>query len=320
MTMGIEAGQHKVLMLLTSDFVISRYEELRSQQPGLQIITELGAGLDPEVTALFAFKLPPGIAARLPNLKLAASVGAGADGLLSAEDLPEHVRVTRVVEPGLGTSMAQFVALQILAHFRSFRTMYEQHMAASWKRLPVPNARDVTVGVMGLGSIGSVVAKVLMELGFNVVGWTRSNAYPRIVSEPLFVGAADLDSFLSRCNYLVCLLPLTAETIALLNYDSLAKLPLGSYVINVSRGGIIIEPDLLRLIDEGHLSGASVDVFETEPLPAADPLWRHDKVMVTPHIAAQPSVVSAVTQFIENLTRLDEGEPLLGEVNRAVGY
>ncbi|ULL06221.1 glyoxylate/hydroxypyruvate reductase A [Pseudomonas putida] len=318
MTSHFEAGNHKVLMLLTSDFVTSRYEELRARVPTLQIITELGTEPDPDVTALFSFKLPSGIAPRLPNLRLAASVGAGADGILAAPDLSENVRVTRVIEPGLGLSMAQFVALQILAQFRSLPKLRSQHMAGEWRRIPVPDASKVTVGIMGLGSIGAVVARVIKELGFRVIGWTRSDA--REVNVPVFVGKRDIQTFLEQCDYLVCLLPFTTETVGLIDRSLLSKLPKGSYVINVARGGIVVESDLLKLIDEGHLSGAALDVFDTEPLPPSSAFWRREEVLVTPHIAAQPSVIPAVEQFIENLGRLSDREPLIGEIDRSRGY
>lgn len=308
----------KVLMLLTSDFVKSRYEALRSRAPGLHVITDIEGASDPDVTALFAFKLPAGIAPRLPNLRLAASVGAGADGILSAPDLPPHVKVTRAVEPGLGFSMAQFVSLQILRHFRSLPAMERQHAAGEWKRLPVPDASQLTVGIMGLGSIGSVVADALLALGFRVIAWTRTSA--REARVPVFVGESQKDDFLAQSNYLVCLLPFTAETKGTLDHASLRKLPKDSFMVNVARGGIVVEDDLLALVDEGHLAGAALDVFASEPLPANSPFWHHERILVTPHVAAQPTVGPVVEQFLENLQRLAQGQPLLNQVDRSVGY
>lgn len=307
----------KVLMLLTSDFVKSRYEALRARAPDLQVVTEIAGPSDPDVTALFAFKLPAGIAPRLPNLRLAASVGAGADGILSAPDLPAGVRVTRAVEPGLGISMAQFVSLQILRHFRSLPMMESQHAASEWKRLAVPDASQVTVGIMGLGSIGSVVADALVALGFKVIAWTRT---PREAKFPLYAGEQQKDAFLAQSNYLVCLLPFTPETKGSLDGASLRKLPGGSFLVNVARGGIVDEAALLTLVNEGHLSGAALDVFATEPLPADSLFWRHERILVTPHVAAQPTVGPVVDQFMENLQRLARGQPLLNEVDRSVGY
>ena len=305
-------------MLLTSDFVKSRYEALRARAPDLQVVTDIEGASDPDVTALFAFKLPAGIAPRLPNLRLAASVGAGADGILSAPDLQPNVKVTRAVEPGLGFSMAQFVSLQILRHFRSLPLMERQHAASEWKRLAVPDASQVTVGIMGLGSIGSVVADALVALGFNVIAWTRTSA--REARVPVFVGEGQKDDFLSRSNYLVCLLPFTPETKGSLDRASLSKLPKGSFLVNVARGGIVVEDDLLALVNDGHLAGAALDVFATEPLPADSPFWCHERILVTPHIAAQPTVGPVVDQFLENLRCLAQGQPLLNEVDRNIGY
>ncbi|BEP65482.1 glyoxylate/hydroxypyruvate reductase A (plasmid) [Variovorax sp. V213] len=308
----------KVLMLLTSDFVTARYEALRARAPELNVVTRIDGDTDPDVTALFAFKLPAGLLPRLPNLQLAASVGAGADGILGTPDLPASVKVTRAVEPGLGLSMAQYVSLQILQHFRALPTLQAQHAAHEWKRVAVPDSREYTVGIMGLGSIGSVVADVVAALGFKVIGWTRSEG--RAARVPVFVGEQGMDEFLSQCNYLVCLLPSTAQTAGLINRAFLSKLPQGAYVINAARGGIVVEADLLALVDEGHLGGAAFDVFATEPLPASSPFWGHEKVLVTPHIAAQPSVGPVVEQFLENLQRLERGDPLINEVDRSLGY
>jgi phosphoglycerate dehydrogenase-like enzyme len=305
-------------MLLTSDFVIARYKALRALAPDLEIVTDIAGETDADVTALFAFKLPAGIAPRLPNLRLAASAGAGADGLMSASDLPRHVKVTRAVEPGLGLSMAQFVSLQILRRFRDLPTMERQHEAGEWKRLPVPEAREVTVGIMGLGSIGSVVADVVGSLGFKVIGWTRSNT--RDARVPVFFGEAGINAFLSKSDFLVCLLPATAQTANLLDRGRLEQLPKGGFVINVARGGIVVEDDLLELVNRGHLSGASLDVFATEPLPSTSAFWGHERILVTPHIAAQASVGPVVEQFLENLRRLERNEPLLNEVDRELGY
>jgi phosphoglycerate dehydrogenase-like enzyme len=305
-------------MLLTSDFVKSRYEALRSRAPDLHVVTEIEGESDPDVCALFAFKLPLGMAPRLPNLRLAASVGAGADGILSTPDLPLNVRVTRAVEPGLGFSMAQFASLQILRHFRSLPVMERQHAAGEWKRLAVPDASQVTVGIMGLGSIGSVVAEVLVALGFKVIAWTRTSA--RQARVPVFVGELQKDEFLAQSNYLVCLLPFTEETKGSLDDASLRKLPKGSFVVNVARGGILVEDDLLSLVNEEHLAGAALDVFASEPLPTNSAFWRHERILVTPHIAAQPTAGPVVDQFLENLQRLAKGQPLLNEVDRSVGY
>jgi len=305
-------------MMLTSDFVTARYDALRRRAPDIDVITELQPGDNPDIDALFAFKLPAGIASRLPNLKLAASVGAGADGILAAPDLPAHVRVTRTEELGLGLGMAQFVVMQILRHFRSQPQLSAQHAAREWQRVPVPDARQVTVGIMGLGAIGSIVAGAVAQLGFKVEGWTRSAS--RETKFPSHVGAAGLHALLGASDYLVCLLPLTELTRDLLDKRTLSLLPRGAFVVNVARGGILVENDLLALVDAGHLSGAALDVFAEEPLPRTSPLWDRPNIWITPHVAAQSLAEPAVDQFVANLRRLRGGEPLRNEVDRQHGY
>ena len=308
-----------VLMLIGSEFVAARHKALCAKAPDLRVVTDL-ADCDPaDVDAVFTFKLPAGVAPRLPNLRLAASVGAGADGLLSAGDIPAHVAVTRVVEQGLGLSMAQYVAYQVLRRFRGFDRFEAQARERNWQRAAIPDSRAHTIGIMGLGEIGRVVAGALAALGFRVTGWSRSGQ-PADNVERVFRGAGELPAFLGQCDTLVCLLPFTADTQGMLDRALLQQLKPGAFVVNAARGGIVNESDLLALLDAGHLGGAAFDVFATEPLPPSDPMWSHPKVAVTPHIAAQPSVAAAVDQFLENLSRVRSGQPVLRAIDRQAGY
>ena len=306
-------------MLISSDFVAARHAALCAKAPQLHVVTDLADCDASQIDALLTFKLPAGIAPRLPNLKLAASVGAGADGLLAAGDIPSHVAVTRVVERGLGLSMAQYVAYQILKRFRGFDAFEAQARVHHWQRAPIPDSSTHTVGLMGVGEIGSVVAAALTVLGFNVIGWTRSGRAVSSVAR-IFAGTKALPEFLGLCDTLVCLLPFTNDTKGLLNSQMLKLLKPGAYLVNAARGGILAESDLLSLIQSGHLSGAALDVFANEPLPASDPLWSHPQVVVTPHIAAQPSVAAAVDQFLENLNRVRSSQMPLHTVDRLMGY
>ena len=306
-------------MLISSDFVAARHAALCAKAPQLRVVTDLEDCDLSQIDALFTFKLSPGIAPRLPNLKLAASVGAGSDGLLAAGDIPNHVAVTRVVERGLGLSMAQYVAYQVLKRFRGFAAFESQARDHKWQRGAIPDSRAHTVGLMGVGEIGSVVAEALTTLGFKVVGWSRSGRAVANVAH-IFSGTKELPTFLGMCDTVVCLLPFTAETNGLLNSEMLQQLKPGAYLVNAARGGIVKEADLLSLIQSGHLSGAALDVFANEPLPPSDPLWAHPQVVVTPHIAAQPSVAAAVEQFIENLSRVRGGQKPLHSVDRLIGY
>jgi len=308
-----------VLMPISSDFVAARHAALCAKAPQLRVVTDLADCDVSHIDALFTFKLSPGIAPRLPNLKLAASVGAGADGLLAAGDIPAHVAVTRVVERGLGLSMAQYVAYQVLRRFRNFDVFEAQAREHRWVRAPIPDSRAHTVGLMGVGEIGSVVAEALTALGFKVIGWTRSGRAVASVAR-VFAGDKELSAFLGMSDTLVCLLPFTNDTKGLLNSETLQQLKPGAYLVNAARGGIVNELDLLALIQSGHLTGAALDVFANEPLPLGDPLWSHPQIAVTPHVAAQPSVAAAVDQFIENLNRVRSGQTPLHTVDRLIGY
>jgi len=317
--LNLTGASPTVLMLISSDFVAARHAALCAKAPQLHVVTNIADCDAAQIDAIFTFKLPTGIAPRLPNLKLAASVGAGADGLLAAGDISNQVAVTRVVERGLGLSMAQYVAYQVLKRFRGFDAFEAQAREHHWQRAPIPDSRAHTVGLMGVGEIGSVVAEALSALGFNVIGWTRSGrAVPNVAR--IFNGAKELPAFLGLCDTLVCLLPFTTDTKGLLNSDMLKQLKPGAYLVNAARGGIVEEADLLSLIQSGHLLGAALDVFANEPLPASDPLWSHPKVVVTPHIAAQPSIAAAVDQFLENLNRVRSGQTPLHAVDRLIGY
>jgi phosphoglycerate dehydrogenase-like enzyme len=308
-----------VLMLLSSEVVAARHRALREAAPELEVVTSLD-DCDPErIDALFAFKLAPGLVPRLPNLKLVASVGAGADGLLAAGDIPPHVWVTRVVEAGLGLSMAQYVAYQVLRRFRGFDRYEDQQSERQWQRHPIPDSRRHTVGVMGVGEIGGAVAQALLALGFRVTGWSRSGHGVEGM-HVMYSGDAERDAFLAQTDTLVCLLPFTTATRGLLDARLLRKLKPGAFVVNAARGGILDEAALVALVDEGHLSGAALDVFATEPLPPDDALWRHPHITVTPHIAAQPTVQGAVTQFLHNLQRVRSGLPPLHAIDRKAGY
>ncbi|WP_199932031.1 NAD(P)-dependent oxidoreductase [Xanthomonas citri] len=214
--------------------------------------------------------------------------------------------------------MAQFVVLQLLRNFRELRTLEKQCSEKEWRRLDVRDASRVTVGIMGLGSIGTVVASAIVGLGFKVVGWSRTGRDRPDMS--VFAGERGLNDFLAASNFLVCLLPATNQTIGLLDRSRLEKLPKGAFLINAARGGILVENDFLDLLNENRLSGAVLDVFDTEPLPRTSPFWDCDNVLVTPHIAAQPTINVVVDQFINNLGRLENGLPILHEINRKIGY
>jgi glyoxylate/hydroxypyruvate reductase A len=286
-------------------------------------IPELDFRIWPEVGDPAAIDLalvwqpPPGELARYPNLRAILSLGAGIDGLLAQQGLPD-VPIARMVDPSFTRTMTEYVVLATLRHHRQFDHFEREQRAARWSYAFPPQAADRRVGVMGLGVLGSAAAASLAAHGFPVAGWSREmRQLPGIES---FAGRAGLPAFLARTDILVCLLPLTRDTAGILNAATFAGLPRGACLINVARGAHLVEADLIAALDSGQLAGATLDVFREEPLPAANPLWRHPKVLITPHIASYASPRTAAAGVAANIRRARAGQPLLHQVDRARGY
>ncbi|MDE2182666.1 MAG: glyoxylate/hydroxypyruvate reductase A [Alphaproteobacteria bacterium] len=266
-----------------------------------------------------SFRPPAGLLKSLPNLKAAFSLGAGVDGFLENGDYPARVPLVRFVDPTLSVEMAQYVILQVLMHHRLQRKFDAAQRDRTWMQRVLPRrTEDTRVGFLGLGEIGMFTAERVADLGFPVSGWSRSGkAAPYLKS---FAGEAQFTAFLGQADILVCLLSLTRQTKGILNARTFAALPKDAFVINAARGGHLIETDLIAALDCGHLSGAVLDVFETEPLPADSPLWAHPKVSITPHIAAisQPDVV--VRYALDGIAAFERGERPANIVDVATTY
>jgi len=307
-----------ILVLSTSAFVERQLAALRALAPDEEIHTDPGSAPAAAIEAVLAFRIAPGIASRLPALRFVGCAGAGVDEILATPDLPAHVPVTRAVDPLQGVRMAQYVALVALRHYRELPRFEALQREARWSRpAPAPEA-EFGIGVMGFGSIGAPVVDVLARLGFPVATWTRTAH--TVASIEAFAGPGALPAFLARSRILVCTLPLTAATRGLLDARALARLPAGAYVVNVSRGHVLDEAALVAALDAGRLSGAALDVYATEPLPPESPLWRHPKLLCTPHVAAEPRPEVAARQFVDNLRRARAGLSLVNAVDRARGY
>jgi phosphoglycerate dehydrogenase-like enzyme len=290
---------------------------LRQAAPDLPVWTEQDAPPPEGVEAILAWRMKPGILPKYPNLRVLCSTGAGVEKLL-VDDLPEHVPLTRVVDPMQGVEIAQYVVATTLQFTRDLTLYAEQQARAEWKRHPVRTAVRCRVGVMGLGAVGQAIARAFLPLGYPVGGWSRT---PREVpGVATFAGVDELPEFLSQADILVCALPLTDETRGLLNHHTLAQLPRGAYVINVGRGEQVVEPDLRALLDGGYLAGAALDVFEREPPPPDNWVWSHPKVVATPHIAAQASFETVAQQCVDALRRARDGLPQPLAVDRQRGY
>lgn len=261
---------------------------------------------------------PPGVLHGLPNLRLIQSLWVGVESLLGDPTLPPNVPLARLVDPGMTATMTETVLQHVLNAHREYETYRAQQRERVWKHQPQISARDRRVGFLGLGKLGLAAARSLAGLGFNVAGW--SHRPKELAGIATFAGAAGLEPFLARTDILVCLLPLTAETRGVLNARTLALLPRGATVINLARGGHVVDDDLLAALDNGQIGRAVLDVFNVEPLPTKHPYWLHPRVVVMPHVAAETDPATAVSQVAENLRRLRAGEPILNLVDRRAGY
>ena len=251
------------------------------------------------------------------GLKALFNIGAGVDALLQLK-LPPAALVVRLDDAGMAVQMAEYVCHAVIRHFREFDA-YEADMRAGEWAFRKPRLRqDFPVGVMGLGVLGERVAQALAQFDFPVNGWSRTpKAIPRVCA---YSGAAGLPDFLAASRVLVNLLPLTPETENILNQGTLSRLQAGGYVINVARGAHLVDADLIALLDSGHLAGATLDVFRTEPLPAGHPFWRHPRITLTPHTSARTLRDESIAQMVGKIGALERGEAIAGIVDPVRGY
>lgn len=289
--------------------------ELRNQHPGMNVFVYPEDHNKEDVEFAVSWKHPRGIYKNYPNLKVIASMGAGVDHITSDPEIPEHIKITRVIDDDLSKDMSAFVLALILDYLRNISY---HHESRKWEPKKYKRIGDVQVGILGLGVLGTAVAQTLKQNGFKVSGWANSSR--DLVDIQTYSGADQLDDFLEKTSILVNLLPLTPQTENILNKGLFQKLPEGAFVINVARGEHLNEQDLLEMIDSGHLSGASLDVFRKEPLPEDHPFWSHPKIHITPHIASITNPRSVVPQIIENYERMTEEEELMNVVERQKGY
>jgi glyoxylate/hydroxypyruvate reductase A len=261
----------------------------------------------------------PGFLKTLPNLKAVFSLGAGVDGFLRDPEFPKNLPLVRFVDPTLMHEMAQFVTMHVLIAHRGQRFFDAMQRQGKWQqRMLTKPSRDTSIGILGLGDIGATIAASLLGFDFQLLGWSRS---PKSVSGvKSFAGKEELPQFLAQCDYCVCVLPLTDDTRGIMNADFFAKLPKDAFVINVARGGHLIEEDLIAALDSGHLSGAVLDVFQTEPLPADSPIWSHPKITATPHIAGITDPRMALAYVADCVARCESGRPLENIVDLGKGY
>lgn len=290
-------------------------EGLRSALPDASVAAwEPGA---PQADHAVVWAPPQAFFDEQKTLRGIFNIGAGVDALLRLR-LPPEVPVVRLDDAGMSVQMAEFVCHAVIRHFRELDA-YERDAAQGRWGFRRPRSRaEFPVGVMGLGVLGARVAQALAAFEFPVRGWSRSAR--DVPGVRCFAGEERMAEFLAGTRVLVNLLPLTPETENILDRRTLGQLQPGGYVINVARGAHLVDADLIELLDSGHLAGAALDVFRTEPLPADHPFWRHPKITVTPHTSARTLRDESIAQIARKIRAVERGEPIAGIVDRRKGY
>jgi glyoxylate/hydroxypyruvate reductase len=271
-----------------------------------------------DIELILLWRHPMGTLTQFPQLKAMISLAAGVDHVLSDLKRNPQVPLARVVDPYMANDIVQYVTAYALNYVKRVDHWAEKQKQKTWFKEPPFTFSDQTIGIMGLGFLGSQAAHIFQQMGLNVIGW--SNSPKKLTGVQSFYGKEAFFPFLSKTHLLICMLPLTNETRNILDERAFAHLCRGAYLINVGRGDHVVEEDLLKALDTGQLSGACLDVFRHEPLPPHHPFWEHALIRVTPHIASVTNPVTAAPQVLENYRRALVGQPLLHQVSLSKGY
>jgi glyoxylate/hydroxypyruvate reductase A len=308
----------RITVCLTDNRPDAWIEGLRAALPGADVQNWTPGA--PQADHAVVWSPPQSFIDQQPGLRGIFNIGAGVDALLKLR-LPPQALVVRLDDAGMSVQMAEYVCHALIRHFREFDLYEADAREGRWGFRKPREREDFPVGVMGLGVLGQRVAKAIAQFEFPINGWSRS---PKAIEGlRCFAGEGEFDAFLGATRVLVNLLPLTESTRGILNRETLTRLnggKPGGYLVNVARGAHLVEADLIPLLDGGQLDGATLDVFEVEPLPAGHPFWRHPKITVTPHGSARTVRGASVAQIARKILAIERGEPVAGVVDPKRGY
>lgn len=291
---------------------------LKKDLPDLDIRLWPVLGNPEEIDILLVWGNEPGLYAKLPKLKTVYSLGAGVNHILESPELPDHVDVLRLEDAGMGEQMAQYAQWCALTIHRQFDLYATQQKNRQWAPLPAMAASDFTIGVMGLGVLGQAVAERLREIGYRVKGWSRSSKGWDWLE--CYAGPEGIDDFAHDLDLLICLLPLTISTKGILDRKLFDRMKEGAAIVNLARGSLQNEDDIVAALVTGKLRHAFLDVTQNEPLPADSVMWKHPGITITPHISAATIMEEAAEQIADNLRRIAAGKSPLHIVDREAGY
>jgi len=290
---------------------------LQPMLAGVEILTGPQRTPRPDVTMLATVQMHADMVDNLPGLQLVQKLGAGVETMLSNPNLPAKARVARLEPAVQAEEIAEYCLAAVLSHLRDFPRYFQQQTRAEWIDVAPRRLADASALVLGLGHIGGEIARLLAANKVRTMGWSRSQkALDRIAT---FHGKDGLVTALGQADFVIGILPSTPETHGLINAETLAATKPGAVIINAGRGDLIDDDALLQALESGHLGGAFLDVFNTEPLPVDHAFWAHPKVQITPHVSGF-SIADGIPDIAENYRRLMAGEPLLREIDREKGY
>jgi len=271
-----------------------------------------------EADYALVWKPPPEVFRRVRVRRAIFNLGAGVDALLAVDTLPEGVPVVRLEDAGMAAQMAEYAVLAVLREYRDADHYVRAQRAGHWSPLDRRDKAAFGVGILGAGVLARSVVRALAPFGFPLATWSRT---PHAIDgAESFAGAPAFVPFLARSRMAIALLPSTPETRGLLDAAAFAALPAGAHVVNLGRGDLIVEADLVAALDRGHLGHATLDVFREEPLPPAHPFWHHSGITITPHVSAVTLIAESAAQVAAKLRELERGLPVTGVVDRSKGY